>query len=118
MICYFLPYLCTENNLYRVETGVNTSGSQQEIKIDTFSYLFLGSNFKKNYRLKEEKDISDYFRLGNIRENFIVLFIEFLDNLYNETMAILKPCEIDFSNPPLKSESIPMRNLLTDIIHP
>jgi hypothetical protein len=55
---------------------------------------------------KEEKDISDYFRLGNTRENFIALFIEFLDNLYNETMAILKPCEIDFSNPPLKSEPI------------
>jgi archaellum biogenesis ATPase FlaH len=55
---------------------------------------------------KQEKDISDYFRLGNTRENFIGLFIEFLDNLYSETMAILKPCEIDFSNPPIKSEMI------------
>jgi hypothetical protein len=53
---------------------------------------------------KREKDISDYFRLGNTRENFITLFIEFLDNLYSETMAILKPCEIDFSNPPVKAE--------------
>ncbi|MDR3247118.1 MAG: toprim domain-containing protein [Prevotellaceae bacterium] len=55
---------------------------------------------------KQEKDISDYFKLGNTRENFIGLFIEFLDNLYNETMAILKPCEIDFSNPLVKSEMI------------
>jgi ABC-type dipeptide/oligopeptide/nickel transport system ATPase subunit len=44
--------------------------------------------------------------LGNTRENFIKLFIEFLDSLYNDTMAILKPCEIDFNNPPVKSEMI------------
>jgi hypothetical protein len=55
---------------------------------------------------KQEKDISDYFKLGNTRENFIKIFIELLDNLYSETMAILKPCEIDFSNPPLKSEML------------
>jgi hypothetical protein len=55
---------------------------------------------------KQEKDVSDYFKLGNTRENFIQLFIELLDNLYSETMAILKPCEIDFNNPPLKSEML------------
>jgi hypothetical protein len=55
---------------------------------------------------KQEKDISDYFKTGNTRENFIGLFIEFLDNLYSETMSILKPCEIDFSNPPIQSEMI------------
>jgi DNA primase len=55
---------------------------------------------------KEEKDISDYFKSGNTRENFITLFIEFLDSLYSETMAILKPCEIDFSNPPITSEML------------
>lgn len=55
---------------------------------------------------KQEKDISDYFRLGNTRENFIRLFIDFLDNLYSETMAILKPCEIDFNNPPASSEAV------------
>ena len=53
---------------------------------------------------KYEKDVSDYFKLGNTRENFMQLFIDFLDNLYSETMAILKPCEIDFTNPPVKSE--------------
>jgi hypothetical protein len=55
---------------------------------------------------KQEKDISDYFKLGNTRENFTQLFIEFLDNLYSETMAILKPCEIDFNNPPVQSEML------------
>jgi hypothetical protein len=44
--------------------------------------------------------------MGNTRENFIQLFLEFLDNLYSETMAILKPCEIDFNNPPIQSEMI------------
>lgn len=30
---------------------------------------------------KQEKDISDYFKLGNTRKNFIKLFIDFLDTL-------------------------------------
>ena len=55
---------------------------------------------------KEEKDISDYFKLGNSRENFIKLFIELLDTLYAETMSILKTCEVDFGNPPVKSEML------------
>ena len=55
---------------------------------------------------KREKDISDFFRMGGTRESFIRLFIDFLDNLYSETMAILKPCEIDFANPPTASEAM------------
>ena len=55
---------------------------------------------------KADKDVSDYFKAGNTRDNFIQLFLEILDTLYSETMAILKPCEIDFGNPPVKSEMI------------
>jgi hypothetical protein len=55
---------------------------------------------------KKEKDISDYFRTGNSRKDFRQLFIEFLDNLYNETMTMLKSCEIDFNNPPAKAEEV------------
>lgn len=55
---------------------------------------------------KEEKDISDYFRLGNTRESFTKIFIEFLDTLYTDTMAMLKSCEIDFNNPPERSQEI------------
>ena len=55
---------------------------------------------------KEEKDISDYFKLGNTRENFNQLFIDFLDSLYSETMAILKSCEINCSKPPELSEML------------
>lgn len=53
---------------------------------------------------KEEKDISDYFKIGNPREDFLKLFLELLDTLYSETMAILKSCEIDFNNPPVSAE--------------
>ena len=55
---------------------------------------------------KQEKDISDFFRIGNTKNDFNQLFLEFLDQLYNETMAILKPCEIDFSQPPLQSQTV------------
>jgi hypothetical protein len=55
---------------------------------------------------KEEKDISDYFRLGNVRESFLKLFIDLLDTLYSDTMTMLKSCEIDFNNPPAKAQEI------------
>lgn len=55
---------------------------------------------------KEEKDISDYFRLGNGRESFLELFLDFLDKLYSDTMTMLKSCEIDFNNPPAKAQEI------------
>lgn len=55
---------------------------------------------------KDEKDISDFFKLGNTCEDFQKLFIQFLDTLYAETMAVLKSCEIDFSKPPISAEMI------------
>ena len=55
---------------------------------------------------KEEKDISDYFKAGNTREDFLKLFIEFLDNLYSDILIMLKSCEIDFNNPPAKAQEI------------
>lgn len=55
---------------------------------------------------KKEKDITDYFIKGNSRKEFRQLFIDFLDNLYSETMTMLKSCEIDFNNPPAKAEEV------------
>lgn len=55
---------------------------------------------------KKEKDITDYFIKGNSRKEFRRLFIDFLDNLYSETMTMLKSCEIDFNNPPAKAEEV------------
>lgn len=49
---------------------------------------------------KGEKDISDYFRLGRSRAEFRELFVRFLDRIYDETFAMLKPCEVDPVHPP------------------
>jgi len=55
---------------------------------------------------KKDKDITDYFSKGNSRKEFRQLFLDFLDNLYSETMTMLKSCEIDFNNPPAKAEEV------------
>lgn len=55
---------------------------------------------------KDEKDISDYFKIGNTRKHFLNLFLDFLDTLYSDTMTMLKSCEIDYKNPPPKSQEI------------
>lgn len=55
---------------------------------------------------KEEKDISDFFRIGNSREDLIKLFLEYLDTIYSETMSALKSCEVDFNNPPPVAQMI------------
>ena len=89
--------------LYDVDkTGLDSSRKQQQ-QLSEFGVKRLVLPLSGS---KTEKDISDYFKIGNTRENFIQLFLEFLDSLYSETMAILKPCEIDFGNPPVKSEMI------------
>lgn len=55
---------------------------------------------------KGDKDITDYFMKGNSREDLRRIFLEFLDNLYSETLTMLKSCEIDFNNPPEKAEEV------------
>lgn len=62
----------------------------EEFGVKCLFLLFLG--------MKEEKDIFDYFKVGNICEDFLKLFIEFLDNLYSDILIMLKLCEIDFNN--------------------
>lgn len=55
---------------------------------------------------KEEKDISDYFKLGNTADQLRGLFLEMLDKLYEDTVSVLKSCEINFDKPPVAPESI------------
>lgn len=55
---------------------------------------------------KNDKDITDFFIQGKKPEDLRKLFLEFLDNLYNETLTMLKSFEIDFNNPPEKAEEI------------
>jgi len=62
---------------------------------------------------KTEKDVSDYFMLGNSREDLIKLFLDYLETLYSETMSALKSCEVDFNNPPPIAQMIVSVNAVT-----
>ena len=55
---------------------------------------------------KTDKDVSDYFKAGRTREEFVKLFLKLLDCLYGDTMAVLKSCEINYDHPPLAAASI------------
>ncbi|MCF8284514.1 MAG: bifunctional DNA primase/helicase [Sphingobacteriales bacterium] len=55
---------------------------------------------------KTEKDISDFFRLKHSADDLMMLFREMLDRLYEDTIAVMKSCEIDFKNPPKEPEPI------------
>lgn len=55
---------------------------------------------------KQEKDISDFFKLGKGADDLKILFHQLLENLYTQTFAMLKSCEIDFKNPPATPEPL------------
>jgi len=55
---------------------------------------------------KAEKDISDYFALGNEDADFRGLLNTLLSQMYTQTMMLLRSCEIDYDNPPDASKSL------------
>lgn len=55
---------------------------------------------------KTDKDVSDYFKAGRTRDEFVGVFLKMLDSLYGDTMAILKSCEIDYDHPPEQAVAI------------
>jgi len=55
---------------------------------------------------KSEKDISDYFALGNEEADFRGLLNTLLSQMYTQTMMLLRSCEIDYDNPPDASKSL------------
>ncbi|MCX8486681.1 MAG: bifunctional DNA primase/helicase, partial [Crocinitomicaceae bacterium] len=55
---------------------------------------------------KKSKDISDFFKLGHSGDDLMMLFLEMLDNLYEETLSVMKSCEIDFDHPPKAPEPV------------
>ena len=89
--------------LYDVDkTGLESSAKRErELKSYGVKRLLLPLS-----GTKEEKDVSDYFALGNSREDLIRLFLEYLETLYSETMSVLKSCEVDFSSPPPAAQMI------------
>lgn len=55
---------------------------------------------------KDEKDVSDYFRLGNSADDFKKLIFDCLEKTYTQTIMILNSCEINYENPPDKSKTV------------
>jgi len=56
--------------------------------------------------IKSEKDVSDYFALGNGYEDLKALLSDLFTQMYAQTMMILQSCEIDYDNPPDASKSV------------
>lgn len=89
--------------LYDVdETGKKASAKHQEefrdLPLLSLELPIEGDEYRK--------DISDYFESGYDAEEFRILVLELIENIYQKTMQMVKSCEIDFSNPPPESEHI------------
>lgn len=55
---------------------------------------------------KTEKDVSDFFALGNGAKELKELLAKMFTDLYSQTMMMLRSCEIDYDNPPDISKSV------------
>ena len=84
------------------ETGVREANRQAdhlaEYKVLNLS-LPLGGT-------KTEKDISDFFALGNGAKELKELLAKMFADLYSQTLMMLRSCEIDYENPPDISKSV------------
>lgn len=89
--------------LYDVdETGIREAERQR---------VALGKYKVRNIRLplsgsKYEKDISDFFALGHTAEELSALLTTLFQEIYSETLMMMKSCEIDYDNPPDLSKAI------------
>ena len=84
------------------ETGVREAHKQSEhlaeYKVLNLSLPLSGT--------KSEKDISDFFALGNGAMELKELLAKMFTDLYSQTMMMLRSCEIDYENPPDISKSV------------
>ena len=55
---------------------------------------------------KAQKDISDFFSMGQIAKDLKELLAKELNKLYANTLMMMKSCEIDYDNPPEASHPI------------
>lgn len=62
---------------------------------------------------KSDKDISDFFRDNHTAEDLMMLFREMLDQEYEETITLMRTCEIDFNRPPEAPEPLLSINEVT-----
>ena len=84
------------------ETGVREAKRQTEA-LTQYKVLSLTLPLQGN---KSEKDVSDYFALGNGSEDLKALLSDMFTQMYAQTMMILQSCEIDYDNPPDASKSV------------
>lgn len=84
------------------ETGVRESHRQAEHLAD---YKVLNLSLPLS-GTKTEKDISDFFALGNGAKELKELLAKMFTDLYSQTMMMLRSCEIDYENPPDISKSV------------
>lgn len=84
------------------ETGVREAHKQSEhlaeYKVLNLSLPLSGT--------KSEKDISDFFALGNGAKELKEQLAKMFTDLYSQTMMMLRSCEIDYENPPDISKSV------------
>jgi len=62
---------------------------------------------------KDNKDISDFFRDNHTADDLMMLFREMLDHLYEDTITLMRTCEIDFMRPPEAPEPLISINEVT-----
>jgi len=55
---------------------------------------------------KDSKDVSDFFRQGHAAEDLMMLFREMLDTCYEDSIVMMRNCEINFEEPPTAPEPI------------
>lgn len=55
---------------------------------------------------KKQKDISDYFKMGNTAEDLMNIFKGILDALYQETMNLLSSFEVHYDKPPEQPDAV------------
>jgi len=84
------------------ETGIRETKRQTEA-LTQYKVLSLTLPLQGN---KSEKDVSDYFALGNGSEDLKALLSDIFTQMYAQTMMILQSCEIDYDNPPDASKSV------------
>ena len=84
------------------ETGVRESHRQAELLVE---YKVLNLSLPLS-GTKSEKDISDFFALGNGAKELKELLAKMFTELYSQTMMLLRSCEIDYENPPDISKSV------------
>ena len=84
------------------ETGVREAHKQSEHLVE---YKVLNLSLPLS-GTKSEKDISDFFALGNGAKELKELLAKMFTDLYSQTMMMLRSCEIDYENPPDISKSV------------